>query len=1156
MNRPALLFAMLATVSLLVFCVGCPPVEKVPPDVNPQPAPVPSGPLVVVPRTYMTVPEALTVANLQLGTQYAAPDSALTGVVGPYPVGGSVGLDDLLNDVARATGMTREQVKGVCVFEKPADPASVEAAMTALKSDDPQHRRQAAYDLGELAAPRAIPALMAAVGDNDLSTQFQALMALEGLERDFVTRARYPGRASLITLFGDNSGQDALLYIIDEHKDQGGPVWLAAVSVASRAQLPGVTPLLMKVFAGRRDYVRGDDRPVRAAAWACSEYSDPATVQPLSDLLTADDVDYDLAREAAVALGRINLASSVERLGDAADSKRADVRRAAAEGLGFCQSQPRALEILRQLLRDQDTTTCCLACEALGRLNSTSSLAMLGATLTSDVPLAVRLASASALGRTYQPGARQALLSAKGVLDSRVRVAVAEALGVIGGPGAESALLVLIGDQDMHVRAASAQALGRLGTVNAILAATTVLSNRNEQMEVLMAAADGLGESHQAPDAVKELEKLAASTDAFDRLRDSAVVALGRNGSAEALLSIDRLCPTAAATGTTQRDLAVRFYNPPDGNIAVQRLTHYLRSGNRTQKAYAADRLSELADPVGLDQMVLRVKEWDPYVRSAIVLGLMRSRGPQVVPALVSQLASRQASKRRAVALTLGNHRDPRAVAALLGLSGDQDPTVRWAAAQSLGLIGDPAAVSRLIQMATSETEKQPRDAAIRALRWRYFAWMDNVKTTLSAIAGTEGDCGVRTSAAPAEGVWTLLAVAQDPQDPTMRAAACDARAVSDGGGLQVAAVRGRRVGSPLAGMRYQFVGGRFMPVGPQSGADPAGEWQFDRRNLLDYPLPGTEASAAGDSVVVTDPANNVRLMFTPPTVRNELLQGSVGVQMQAKGQNAWEAVRPAGAAPALRDFTAAWDADLGAVVLVGGAASDETGSFASLEVWAFKYKNAGASGGAFPRVSADRPVLTVLGNGRVQVNWQAVPRARSYEVQRASVDVKSLWTQNPHKVIGKFEKVNDQSLEATGFEDVVNAFKSAQADTDAIAPVFAYKVVALDSGKKAIEESAVALTLADAPSGLRAIERDDGTTLLVWNASPQEGLRGYYVYRQDAFAGDAVFRQQSVPTPLTVFVDGRNWPRTARRKYYIVPVDYLGQLGIPSAGVWSFGAP
>jgi hypothetical protein len=156
---------------------------------------------------------------------------------------------------------------------------------------------------------------------------------------------------------------------------------------------------------------------------------------------------------------------------------------------------------------------------------------------------------------------------------------------------------------------------------------------------------------------------------------------------------------------------------------------------------------------------------------------------------------------------------------------------------------------------------------------------------------------------------------------------------------------------------------------------------------------------------------------------------------------------------------------------------------------------------------------------------------------------------------VGDFSRVSEQSLNETKFEDTVEQLRAAWAHADKPAPVFAYKIVGL-AGEQTVGESSVAFTLATAPTAVRAIQRDDGTRLILWDPSPHEALRGYYVYRQDVFERSAVFRQNSGPAPVPMYIDTRDWPRADRRKYYVVPVDYLGQLGVPSPGVYSHGAP
>jgi hypothetical protein len=100
----------------LTIIGGCP--EPEPPAPPPQPVgpPEPVGPQVQMPRTYVTVPDALIVAHMQFGLKYAAPHDALHGVVGPFPVGKTVGLDKLIAAIDRAAGLSHFELNGVTVF--------------------------------------------------------------------------------------------------------------------------------------------------------------------------------------------------------------------------------------------------------------------------------------------------------------------------------------------------------------------------------------------------------------------------------------------------------------------------------------------------------------------------------------------------------------------------------------------------------------------------------------------------------------------------------------------------------------------------------------------------------------------------------------------------------------------------------------------------------------------------------------------------------------------------------------------------------------------------------------------------------------------------------------------------------------------------------
>lgn len=115
--------------------------------------------------------------------------------------------------------------------------------------------------------------------------------------------------------------------------------------------------------------------------------------------------------------------------------------------------------------------------------------------------------------------------------------------------------------------------------------------------------------------------------------------------------------------------------------------------------------------------------------------------------------------------------------------------------------------------------------------------------------------------------------------------------------------------------------------------------------------------------------------------------------------------------------------------------------------------------------------------------------------------------------------------------------------------PVRALRVRAVNALGVESGPSAAILTIPSSPQ--KVFAKEEGTTCrLKWSANPEQGLKGYRVYRMDArYDKDPVTRLTPDPIPDLTFTD----PDAGRksRRYYIVAVDALGQEGSPSSPVW-----
>jgi hypothetical protein len=229
--------------------------------------------------------------------------------------------------------------------------------------------------------------------------------------------------------------------------------------------------------------------------------------------------------------------------------------------------------------------------------------------------------------------------------------------------------------------------------------------------------------------------------------------------------------------------------------------------------------------------------------------------------------------------------------------------------------------------------------------------------------------------------------------------------------------------------------------------------------------------------------------------------------------------------------------------------------------------------------------VVSVISPERVELRWPAArePDVIGYHVERAAVEVLTedqlvrLKSQTPPldepsvgaiRRIGNFQRLNAQPLTEPAFVDTGIDLRTPRAvDGEPLYErsfsdesldktgkpyrfaVFAYRVRAVDKAGLLSGPSPAVFTIPSSPQSFFA--KEEGTTCqLKWAANPEQGLRGYRVYRLNGrFNKEPIPRLTAEPIAETAFADPQAGSGT--RRYYIVAVDSLGQEGMPSAPVW-----
>jgi hypothetical protein len=239
------------------------------------------------------------------------------------------------------------------------------------------------------------------------------------------------------------------------------------------------------------------------------------------------------------------------------------------------------------------------------------------------------------------------------------------------------------------------------------------------------------------------------------------------------------------------------------------------------------------------------------------------------------------------------------------------------------------------------------------------------------------------------------------------------------------------------------------------------------------------------------------------------------------------------------------------------------------------------------PRVVED-VVVSAIATKEVRLTWKAVEGAAGYHVERAPVEVFSedemvrLKKDTPPlkepsvgalRAVGKFRRLTNEPLRGRDYTDMAldltqpqtagdeplyrHRFRAEQLDARG-APyryaVYAYRVRAINALGVEGGPSPYFLTIPSAVQGVFAKEEGEQARLK-WTVNPEQGLKGYRVYRMEGprvnGPGQPVTRLTDEPVKEATFTDAKATKETKR--FWVVAVDALGQEGLPSAPAWHY---
>jgi hypothetical protein len=356
----------------------------------------------------------------------------------------------------------------------------------------------------------------------------------------------------------------------------------------------------------------------------------------------------------------------------------------------------------------------------------------------------------------------------------------------------------------------------------------------------------------------------------------------------------------------------------------------------------------------------------------------------------------------------------------------------------------------------------------------------------------------------------------------------------------------------------------------------------------------------ANDAVMAYDERNDV-IVASVKSSDKEDGPGSYETWVYDGDANTWKNMKPAESPPGFgnRRRVMAYVPDLNVIVMenyvnppqnVPGAAREQ-------QMWTYRYAEPKKSPPPIATtVARTRPplveglVASVLSGQKVKLTWHASTAADvvGYHVERAVVEVLSeddlvrLRTDTPPlpepsvggiRAIGAFQRLTPAAIPKTIFDDTTidltkpaaivgkpiftHRFAKEQLNADGKKygfGVYAYRVRAVNRQGQAGGPSPYVLTIPSAPEHL--FSKEDGADCrLKWQKNPEEGVKGYRIYRMESprinGPGQKVTRVTEEPITETTFIDRTIGKQ--QRRYWVVAVDALGQEGQPSAPTWHY---
>lgn len=313
------------------------------------------------------------------------------------------------------------------------DSLVVQSLIDALKDEDWEVRKEAAWALGEMEDRKAVRALsQLLLKDENWEVRREAASALEQIE--------------------DRGAVDALSSALTE--DINWEVRREAAEALGQIQDRSAITALESALKDENKEVR------REAVEALGDLEDHRTVDAL--IGTLNDMDWEIRYKAAWALGEMRSMKAVESLITATTDESPYVRKYAVWALGNIEDRS-AVDALKKSLSDEFWEVRKYAIEALNDLNDFRAVDPLIGIMQNDPHREVRYEAIEALSDIRDRRAVEPLIATMNNDDDwQIRKKAARALGDIKDRRSIQALTKALKDENKEVRSTAAWALGEM----------------------------------------------------------------------------------------------------------------------------------------------------------------------------------------------------------------------------------------------------------------------------------------------------------------------------------------------------------------------------------------------------------------------------------------------------------------------------------------------------------------------------------------------------------------------------------------------------------------------------------------------------------------------------------------------------------------------